>query len=34
MSSGWPSTLLVDQDGLELTEPLVSASRVLGLKVC
>ena len=31
-SPGWPGTHFVDQGGLELRNPLASASRVLGLK--
>jgi hypothetical protein len=33
-SPGCPGTHFVDQAGLELRNPLVSASRVLGLKAC
>jgi hypothetical protein len=33
-SSGCPGTHFVDQAGLELRNPLASASRVLGLKAC
>jgi hypothetical protein len=33
-SPGYPGTHFVDQAGLELRNPLASASRVLGLKVC
>jgi hypothetical protein len=33
-SLGCPGTHSVDQAGLELRNPLASASRVLGLKVC
>jgi hypothetical protein len=33
-SSGCPGTPFVDQAGLELRNPLASASQVLGLKVC
>jgi hypothetical protein len=33
-SSGCPGTHFVDQAGLKLRNPPVSASRVLGLKVC
>jgi hypothetical protein len=33
-SSGCPGTHFVDQTGLELRNPPVSASRVLGLKAC
>jgi hypothetical protein len=31
---GYPGTHSVDQAGLELRNPLASASQVLGLKVC
>jgi hypothetical protein len=33
-SPGWPGTHFVDQAGLELRNPPVSTSQVLGLKVC
>jgi hypothetical protein len=33
-SPGCPGTHFVDQAGLELRNPLASASRVLGLKAC
>jgi hypothetical protein len=33
-SSGCPGAHFVDQTGLELRNPLASASRVLGLKAC
>jgi hypothetical protein len=33
-SPGCPGTHFVDQAGLELRNPPVSASQVLGLKVC
>jgi hypothetical protein len=33
-SPGCPGTHSVDQAGLELRNPLASASQVLGLKVC
>jgi hypothetical protein len=33
-SPGHPGTLSVDQAGLELRDPLASASQMLGLKMC